>query len=776
MGDADPSKYFTSDNTDYVVFMNSNGELEIGKGFVPDVSAEGFEGDYDGKSHGISVSVPDGATVKYGTQEGSYTLSENPTYTDAGTYKVYYEVSKKDYASVQGFAEVKIDQINATVTITGHNTTVDYDGKTHEVSGYDAQADSELYDVTNDFEFTCTAQAKGTNAGTTKMGLDAKQFKNKNSNFATVAFNVTDGYIKINPIDVTVTITGNNNTVDYDGKTHEVSGYDAVSDSELYDVTKDFEFTGTAQAKGTNAGTTKMGLDAKQFKNKNSNFANVTFEVTDGYITVDPINVTVTITGNNNTVDYDGKAHSADGYEATASSELYDVTNDFTYHGRAEAVRTDAGTTNMGLTAANFENLNSNFKTVTFNVTDGYLHINTVNAVVTSVPCAKSKLIYNGSEQELIAAGTAEGGTLLYALGSDSKNVPEDTEYKTDVPVGKDAGNYYIWYKVIADLNHNSIAPVCFKITMAEEGWTTVRGMIHDADNNPVRDAAVSLTSGGRTIDTIISESNGEYYFTAPAGVYNIVVKTGETTVTDMVDVFESTTYNISISDANTDSVLDIIDPDSNIVVGGLDKEANAIREQEDISSDKNVTVRMTVTPIPVGSTDAAAVIERFAPDKNLVYYDFKVEKTVDAQTAYPDKTHTVFEIVIPCSFTGKKELTVYNSDGTDVQALTESDSGESGTFRVDKNAGLVYIYTGCITTYALGYKPYYSVKSDLTLGSFTGNVDVKLTKNGETIYALNDVSFDNVSFRGIPKGTYSMTITWTDGAENTLTTPFVIK
>ena len=106
----------------------------------------------------------------------------------------------------------------------------------------------------------------------------------------------------------------------------------------------------------------------------------------------------------------------------------------------------------------------------------------------------------------------------------------------------------------------------------------------------------------------------------------------------------------------------------------------------------------------------------------------------------------------------------------------TRSNSREAGTNRVDSNAGLVYIYTDQINTYALSYKPYYSVKSDLTLGSFTGNVDVRLTKNGETIYALNDVSFDNVSFRGIPKGTYSMTITWTDGAENTLTTPFVIK
>ena len=687
MGDADPSKYFTSDNTDYVVFMNSNGELEIGKGFVPDVSAEGFEGDYDSKSHSISVSVPDGATVKYGTQEGSYTLSENPTYTDAGTYKVYYEVSKKDYASVQGFAEVKIDQINATVIITGHNTTVDYDGKTHEVSGYDAQADSELYDVTKDFDFTGTAQAKRINADTTKMGLDAKQFKNKNSNFATVTFNVTDGYIKIDPIDVTVTITGHNTTVDYDGKTHEVSGYDAVSDSELYDVTEDF-----------------------------------------------------------------------------------------TYHGIAEAMRTNAGTTDMGLKVEEFENTNSNFKTVTFIVTDGYLCIRKVNAVITTAPRSREELVYNDSEQELIVAGTVEGGKLYYAIGSDSTSVPADSKFKDSLPVGKDVGNYYIWYKVIADFNHNSVAPACLKVTLAEEGWTTIKGIIHDADNNPVKGATVSLTSGGRTIDTIISESDGGYYFTAPAGVYNIVVNTGEATVTDMVDIFESKTYNVNISDANTDSVLDISDSDKDIVVGGLNKEADLVRAEEDISSDKNVSVRMTVTPVSVGSTEAVSAIGEYAADMNLEYYGFKVEKTVDSQTTYLDETQTVLEIVIPCSFTNKKELTVYNSDGTDVQSLTESNSGESGTFRVDKKSGLVYIYTDRITTYALGYKPYYSVKSYMTLGSFTGKVDVKLTKNGETVYELNDVSLDEVSFKGVSKGTYSMTVTWTDGAENTLTTPFKIK
>ena len=64
-----------------------------------------------------------------------------------------------------------------------------------------------------------------------------------------------------------------------------------------------------------------MGLTASDFTNKNSNFNTVTFDVTDGYIKVEPINATVTITGHTNTVDYDGNAHSADGYDAQSSTD-----------------------------------------------------------------------------------------------------------------------------------------------------------------------------------------------------------------------------------------------------------------------------------------------------------------------------------------------------------------------------------------------------------------------------------------------------------------------
>ena len=58
----------------------------------------GYEGTYDGKAHSITVNVTDpaDATVTYSTDEGdnkTYTAT-NPTFTDAGTYTVYYRIEK----------------------------------------------------------------------------------------------------------------------------------------------------------------------------------------------------------------------------------------------------------------------------------------------------------------------------------------------------------------------------------------------------------------------------------------------------------------------------------------------------------------------------------------------------------------------------------------------------------------------------------------------------------------------------------------------------------
>ena len=92
---------------------------------------------------------------------------------------------------------------------------------------------------------------------------------------------------------VTVTITGHSNTgeIIYDGQEKTVTGYDVVISNSLYTEAY-FTFSGTAEAKGTDARTYNMGLTAENFSNTNENF-DVTFDVTDGFLTINPKAVTV---------------------------------------------------------------------------------------------------------------------------------------------------------------------------------------------------------------------------------------------------------------------------------------------------------------------------------------------------------------------------------------------------------------------------------------------------------------------------------------------------
>ena len=126
-----------------------------------DVTAEGYEGVYDGKAHGITVTVtsPEGATVKYGETEGVYNRYSSPTYTNAGTYTVYYQVTKTNYTTVTGSATVTIAKADAKVefaqkeltakigkdfttpqlTLDPANLTVTYSSSNEEVATVDAE-------------------------------------------------------------------------------------------------------------------------------------------------------------------------------------------------------------------------------------------------------------------------------------------------------------------------------------------------------------------------------------------------------------------------------------------------------------------------------------------------------------------------------------------------------------------------------------------------------------------------------------------------------------
>lgn len=111
-----------------------------------------------------------------------------------------------------------------------------------------------------------------------------------------------------------------------------------------------------------------------------------------------------------------------------------------------------------------------NYGARTFTVCDGELYLGTANpyygaqlwkvtckdlspATVVEEPAAAEGLTYNGSAQELVAPGKAEGGTMVYALGLNAETEPE-SGWEETVPTAVNAGTYTVFWKVRGDERH----------------------------------------------------------------------------------------------------------------------------------------------------------------------------------------------------------------------------------------------------------------------------------------------------------------------------------
>ena len=191
------------------------------------VSGDGFA-----KDEGATYKVT-GSRTKVGTSKNTFTY-ELKSNTKASNYNI--EVM---------FGELKVTAQDGevVVTITGHSDSVEYDGNEKSVSGYDVTITEGSKYTTDDFTFNGTAEAKGTEAGTYSMGLNADQFTNTNDNYTQVTFIVNDGTLTINPKSITpdgpdtpkeektgITVTDPENSI-YDGNEH-INGL-TVTDSKL---------------------------------------------------------------------------------------------------------------------------------------------------------------------------------------------------------------------------------------------------------------------------------------------------------------------------------------------------------------------------------------------------------------------------------------------------------------------------------------------------------------------------------------------------------------
>ena len=298
---------FTNNNGDFknVEFEIVDGALTISKREVT-LTSETASKPYDGTALTRPVvEVTGDGFVKGEVTEikatGSVTNVSEGEVTNAITYTEGEKFNAKNYLITKNEGKLSITETTAkvTVTIKGKTDEMPYDGKEHSVEGYEVTSISnELYKA-DDFTFGGTAEAKGTDADTYKMGLTAANFTNKSANFTDVEFVVTDGYVKITPRQVK--LTSETASKAYDGTALEKPVVTVGGDGFVEGQVKEIKATGSVTNAGSVANTITFTPNKETFKD-----GNYAITKTEGTLTI--AKRSVLITSQSATKTYDGSA------------------------------------------------------------------------------------------------------------------------------------------------------------------------------------------------------------------------------------------------------------------------------------------------------------------------------------------------------------------------------------------------------------------------------------------------------------------------------------
>ena len=301
----------TNSNFKKVTFVVEDGSLIINRKSIDDQNritvTKPSDSKYNGEEHKNKPTVADTKTNRTLVEGTDYELSYSKDVTNAGTVTVTvkgignfsgettttYQITKRNVTLTSGSASRVYNKealTNGEVTVSGEGFAKN-EGATYDVTGSRTKVGTSK----NTFTYELKSNTKASN-----YNIEVK--------FGDLKVTAQDG-------EVVVTITGHSDSVEYDGNEKTVSGYDVtITEGSKY-TTDDFTFNGTAEAKGTEAGTYLMGLNADQFTNTNTNYEKVTFIVNDGSLTITPKSINpddekngITVTDPENSI-YDGNEH-----------------------------------------------------------------------------------------------------------------------------------------------------------------------------------------------------------------------------------------------------------------------------------------------------------------------------------------------------------------------------------------------------------------------------------------------------------------------------------
>ena len=484
----------TSKNFKNVTFVVTDGSLTIDK-IDASFTGESKSVTYTGSERSITGITAKGLIDGH-TYEG---LTYAAKGTNVGEYKGEFSGTAvikdaagndvtKNYNVKTEIGKLTISKAEIAVTFTGESKTVTYNGSEQSITGITPTGLLEGHTYSG-----LTYLAKGTDAGTYDGAFTGTVvIKDANGTDVTQNYAVTKtpGKLTISPITdkVTVTITGNTDTKPYNGTTQTVTGYTFSSDNELYTADR-VRFTGNATAAGITAGKYDMNLKPEHFSNKDTtNFTNVEFVVTDGWLKITPLDALV-ITANDATKPYDGKPLTESGFDYVGMLNKGD-----TIEAVVEGTITDAGEA---------ENVVKSYKIMRgdVDVTAGYGEATLKNGTLTVTPrsvimtSANDEKPYDGTPLTndtvtVTGDGFIEGEGATYAVtGTQTDAGESDNTFTFTLKDNTKADNY----KIELVPGKLKVTPISDKVTVTITGNSDTKP--YNGEKQSVKDYKVEISN-----------------------------------------------------------------------------------------------------------------------------------------------------------------------------------------------------------------------------------------------------------------------------------------
>ena len=418
------------------------------------VTTDSAEKPYDGTAltaGGRVNNLVDGETVTL-----KITGSQTEVGSSNNTYSLTWDGSAKEKNYTHGTDSIGLLTVTPKSIIPSDTNGIEvtkpadskYDGKVHEnkPTVKDNKTDKSLVEGT---DYTLAYKGDTTNVGTVTVTITGI---GNYTGSHDVTYQITRRTVKL---------TSESDSKTYDGTPlvkHDVTvSEDGFADGEG----ATYSYTGTQTDVGSSENTFTYAL------NEGTLASNYAITTANGTLTVEAVKteVKVEITGHTDTVTYDGQVHSVSGYDVTnISNKLYSDTA-ISFTGTAVVSRIVAGTSYMGLTAAQFSNTSANFTNVTFVVHDGWLKIDpksiipdgpdTPDEKKTGIEVTKpadSKYDGNVHENKPVVKDTKTGATLVegtdYTLSYKGDTTNAGTVKVTIIGVGNYTGSHNVEYQI----------------------------------------------------------------------------------------------------------------------------------------------------------------------------------------------------------------------------------------------------------------------------------------------------------------------------------------